>query len=241
MPSSAPEPLLLCAPAASTCHAPPPLPHGAHLYLLGALQPVPSSAEGPKRTQQVHWCHCAPHKLPAVSSTLLTAPVPSPAPSSHQHQGTLPALNIQLSSPSLPCEGVQHHNEPAGLAVPCAGGMCLGGFCVPTSCRSDWEERRATSPSTWLSNGPGDQGHLPPRWLLSCVSACCDAGFSSPRISPPAWIWPGAAPFSLPSFPSSPQVPAGLFPESPVELRLITTGPQTRPHRWEWAGWLCPR
>lgn len=125
VPSSAPEPLLLCAPAPSTCRAPPPLPHSAHVHLLGALQPVPSSAEGPKSRGREH-SHCAPRELPAVSSTLLTAPVPSPAPSSHQHQGTLPALNIQLSSPSVPCEGVQHHNEPAGLPVPCAGGTCLG-------------------------------------------------------------------------------------------------------------------
>lgn len=59
-----------------------------------------------------------PCELPVVSSTPITAPIPSPVPSSHQHQGTLLALNIQFPSPSPPCKGVQHRNEPAGLLMP---------------------------------------------------------------------------------------------------------------------------
>lgn len=104
-----------------------------------------------QKTQCVYRCHPAlgwlPHELPVVSSTLITTPIPSPVSSRHQHQGSLLALNIQFPSPSPPCERVQHSNEPAGLPVPCFGGMCLGGWFVPASCRSGWQQRRATSPS----------------------------------------------------------------------------------------------
>lgn len=75
------------------------------------------------------------------------------------------------------------------------------------------EERRDTSPSTWPGDGPGDQGHLPTFWLLPCASACGNTGLALPTSLPQVWMWPGAAPSSLPSFPATSQAPSGLFME----------------------------
>lgn len=131
----------------------------------------------------------APCELCAVSSAPIAASVPSLVPSSHQHQGTLPALNIQFPSPSPPCDRVQHRNEPVGPPVPCAGAggdTRLGGCCVPACCRGGWEQRRgeprppphsqAMALGTRVTFLPLPAGH---------ASACCNAGFSSPCISPP--------------------------------------------------------
>lgn len=127
---------------------------------------------------------------------------------------------------------------------------------MPASCRSSWEQRRATSPSTRPSNGPGDQGHLPPHLpptALLCI-CCCDTGFSSPCISLLGLdLARSCSLFAtlIHLHPSSTSWPIDQE-KSPIELGLITIGPQTRSHRGGWglpachsgsglsSGWLCP-
>lgn len=152
---------------------------------------------------------------------------PSLAPSSHQHQGTLSALNIQFRSPSPPCEGVEHGNEPAGLPVPCAAGMCLGRCCMPASCSSAWEHRRGQPHPQhtvrWWPWGPGS-----PSPLTSCSPMHQPAAIQAsalPASLPLVWICPGETPSSLPLSLSTPRVPAGLFTQWPVEHRLMPIRP----------------
>lgn len=112
------------------------------------------------------------------------APFPSPAPSSHRHQGTLQALNIQFPSPSPPCEGVQHGNEPHALRRRDLSGRRLLRASLP---------QKSPEVATGAA-GAHPHGLMPPSPLLSCASPCCNTGFSPPHISPQAWIRPGGVP-----------------------------------------------
>lgn len=113
---------------------------------------------------------------------MVTALVPSLVPAS---QGALLSLNIQFPSPAHPREGVQHRNEPAGLPVPCAGGMCLGGYCQPPTeaAGSRGEERyipqHVARRQPW---GPGS----PPCPLAASLRICLlQRGVQlSPHLSP---------------------------------------------------------
>lgn len=118
------------------------------------------------------------------------------------------------------------------LACPCpALAGCVWGDTVSLPQKQlGAEERRGTSPSTWPGDSPGDQGHLPALWLLPCASACCNAGFSSPHISPPGLDVARSCSLFLTLIPR--HLSSTIWPvhgeESPVEFRSITIGLQTR-------------
>lgn len=185
-----------------------------HLPPHGNCIAPPRPPSPPRRSQAKQWCWS------------------SPVPSSHQRQGTLPALNIQFPSPSPPCEGVQHGNEPAGLPVPCAGRLCLGGCCMSASCRSRWEQRRAASPPytaerwPWGPVSPSSRPTGPLILLLQC--GVQPSPHLSPRFGSGQELLPLPYPHSPP--PLKHQLACSLRGAACC-TRINTIRPQTRSHR----------
>lgn len=157
----------------------------------GDTQQVPrwssDPAEGPKRWGGGHGgvpVPPCPWWLLRAERCSAPAPFPSPAPSSHRHQGTLKALNIQFPSPSPPCKGVQHGNEPRALHRRDLSGRRLLRASLP---------QKSPEVATGAA-GAHPHGFMPPSPLLSCPSPCCNTGFSPLHISPQAWIRPEGVP-----------------------------------------------
>lgn len=116
------------------------------------------------------------------------------------------------------------------LACPCP---------APPGCV--WADAACQPPAAAPGNR-GEESHIPQHtveWWPWGPGSPCPLASCSP-VHPPAatqglalraslalvWIFPGAAPFSLPSFPSTPQVPAGLFTQWPAKRGLIPSRPQ---------------
>lgn len=102
--------------------------------------------------------------------------------------------------------------------------------CVWASCSSPWstggDSHLPQHTVGWWPWGPGS-----PSPLTSCSPMRPPAAVQAsalPASLPLLWLCPGEAPAWLPSSLSTPQVPAGLYTQWPVEHRLIPIRPQMR-------------